>query len=144
MCSFSEVHDHELMWAHYADRFGGICVAYSLTKLLKYLPEDVSFVRIYYDEKVPTVRRTDHEPIHLAKMVLSYKNYRWLYEREWRMFARLGRAHYHKVACVSRLYLGSRIDSDKKEQIRRAMKPLGIPTSEMNVGKYTLNFAPRS
>ena len=25
MCSFSEVHDHELMWAHYADQFRGIC-----------------------------------------------------------------------------------------------------------------------
>jgi len=28
MCSFSEVYDHELMWAHYANQFKGICIAY--------------------------------------------------------------------------------------------------------------------
>src|ERR1019366_7626025 len=50
VCSFSEVYDHELMWAHYADQFQGICVAYSLTLLLKALGDDVSFVRMYYDE----------------------------------------------------------------------------------------------
>ncbi len=26
MCSFSEVRNHELMWAHYADQFSGVCV----------------------------------------------------------------------------------------------------------------------
>src|ERR1700758_4410459 len=50
MCSFSEVHDHELMWAHYADRFAGICIAYSLSKLLRHLPDGVAFVRMYYDD----------------------------------------------------------------------------------------------
>lgn len=141
MCSFSEVHDHELMWAHYADRFGGICVAYSLTKLLSNLSEDVNFVRMYYNEKVPTVHRSNHLPGHLAKMILSYKNYKWLYEREWRMFGPLGRAHYIKTKCVTSVYLGSRIDATKKETIKKAMKQLGIPTREMNVGKYSLSFA---
>lgn len=32
MCSFSEVYDHELMWAHYADQFKGMCISYSLRK----------------------------------------------------------------------------------------------------------------
>jgi Protein of unknown function (DUF2971) len=140
MCSFSEVHDHELMWAHYAERFAGICIAYSLSKLLKSLPEDVSFVRMYYNEKVPKVSRTDHGPSHLAKTILSYKNYKWLYEREWRMFAPLGRAHYHKTACVTRVYFGSRIDLEKKAQIKRAMEDLRIATREMNIGQYSLSF----
>jgi hypothetical protein len=56
------------MSEHYADQFGGICIAYSLERLLRNLPDNVSFVRMYADE--------------LAKMVLSYKNYRWFYERE--------------------------------------------------------------
>jgi hypothetical protein len=140
MCSFSEVYDHELMWAHYSDQFRGICVAYSLSRLLKHLEENVSFVRMYYNERVPTIRRTSKEPTQLAKMVLSYKNYRWLYEREWRMFAPLGRAYYTKTACVTRVYLGSRIDPDKRDLILETMKRLKIKTHDMAIDKYSIGF----
>src|SRR5258706_9955581 len=73
MCSFSEVHDHELMWAHYADQFRGICISYSLTNLLQGLPKDMHFVRMFYNETEPTIHRTNADPGQLAKMVLSYK-----------------------------------------------------------------------
>ena len=33
MCAFSEVFNHELMWAHYADQFRGICITYDFFKL---------------------------------------------------------------------------------------------------------------
>jgi Protein of unknown function (DUF2971) len=75
MCSFSEVRNHELMWAHYADQFKGICISYSLSKLLKRLARDVSFVRMFYNETMPIVHRSNKEPSQLARMVLSYKNY---------------------------------------------------------------------
>lgn len=42
ICSFSEVYDHELMWAHYANQFTGICVAYSFSRLLKALDREIS------------------------------------------------------------------------------------------------------
>jgi len=100
MCSFSEVHDHELMWAHYADQYRGICIGYSFAKLLDHLDDDVSFVRMYYNEAVPIVRHSSQEPADAAKMVLSYKNYRWLYEREWRMFSAQGRVEYGTKTCV--------------------------------------------
>jgi Protein of unknown function (DUF2971) len=91
ICSFSEVYDHELMWAHYAEEFKGICIGYSFSRLLSHLEDNVEFVRMYYDEKVPTVRHNSEPPLLIAKKILSCKNYRWLYEREWRMFAPLGR-----------------------------------------------------
>jgi hypothetical protein len=144
MCSFSEVHDHELMWAHYADQFAGICVAYSLSRLLKNLAKNVSFVRMYYNEMVPIVSSTDEKPGHIAKMILSNKNYRWLYEREWRMFATLGKAHYIKTSCVTRVYLGSRIESDKRSRIINEMKALKIETSDMTIDKYSISFEPCS
>lgn len=140
MCSFSEVHNHELMWAHYSDRFAGICVAYSLSKLLQNLPDQVTFARMYYNEKVPVVRHADLPTEQQAKMILSYKNYKWLYEREWRMFAHIGKAYYHKASCVTHVYLGSKIDPEHKERIKQAMRTLKIRTSEMNVGKYALSF----
>lgn len=144
VCSFSEVYNHELMWAHYADQFGGICVAYSLSKLLKHLPKNVSFVRMYYNEIVPTLHRTSREPSHLAKMILSYKNYRWLYEREWRMFAPLGRVHYGETSCVTRVYLGSRTDPDRRERVLNEMRELNIETHEMAIDKYSMSFEPCS
>lgn len=140
MCSFSEVHDHELMWAHYADQFKGICVAYSLSRLLKGLGDDVNFVRMYYNETVPTVHRTNKDASELAKMVLSYKNYRWLYEREWRMFAGLGKTYYRNTACVTCVYLGSRIKADDRKQIANPLRRLRIKIRDMRIDEYFIGF----
>lgn len=144
LSSFSEVHDHELMWAHYADQYRGICIAYSFAKLLDDLGDDVSFVRMYYNEMVPLVRHSRQEPNDVAKMVLSYKNYRWLYEREWRMFAPLGKILYTDKSCVTRVYLGSRIAPDKRTKIIRTMISLGIETHDMKIEKYSMTFEPCS
>lgn len=140
ICSFSEIYDHELMWAHYADQFKGICVAYNLSRLLEGLGEGVSFVRMYYNEKLPTVLRTNKRPSQLAKMVLSCKNYRWLHEREWRMFASLGRVHYSRTECVTRVYLGSRMESNTRRRVMDTLKRLKIPTNEMTINEYSINF----
>jgi hypothetical protein len=140
VCSFSEVYDHELMWAHYANQFTGICVAYSFSALLKQLDDDISFVRMYYDETVPTVRRTTKDTSKLAKMVLSCKNYRWLYEREWRMFADQGKVYYNDVECVTKVYLGSRITDSNKTRVKEVLETLRIPTRDMTIDKYYVDF----
>jgi hypothetical protein len=140
MASFSEVHDHELMWAHYADQYRGICISYNFTKLLDDLGDGVSFVRMYYNEIVPMVRHSSEEPNDVAKMVLSYKNYRWLYEREWRMFATKGKANYPDKSTVTRVYLGSRIAHDKRRKIIRAMEKLAVETYDMKIEKYSIAF----
>jgi hypothetical protein len=140
LSSFSEVHDHELMWAHYADHYRGICIAYSFSKLLDDLGDDVTFVRMYYNEIVPIVRHGRHDPDDVAKMVLSYKNYRWLYEREWRMFASRGKAEYRDKSCVTHVYLGSRIASDKRKKLINAMNALNIKTDDMKIEKYSITF----
>jgi len=144
MCSFSEVHDPELMWAHYADQFRGICIAYSFLKLRDGLADNVSFVRMFYNETVPTIRLSEQAPDELAKMVLSYKNYRWLYEREWRMFASLGKSSYRPTDCVTRVYLGSRIEDDDRIRIQNRLKRLKIKTSDMSIDKYSISFETRS
>jgi hypothetical protein len=144
MCSFSEVRNHELMWAHYADQFKGICISYNLSTLLKALPGNVNFVRMFYNETVPTIHRSKKDPSHLAKMVLSYKNYRWLYEREWRMFAPLGKASYLGAACVSRVYLGARMTNSDRNRIMDRLKRLNIRTLGMTIDKYSMSFEPKS
>jgi hypothetical protein len=140
LCSFSEVYDHELMWAHYAHKFTGICIAYSFLRILKHLADDVDFVRMYYDETVPTVHRTNENPTKLAKMVLSYKNYRWLYEREWRMFAPIGKAYYRETKCVPCVYLGSRISARNRKRIENALERVDIPSKAMKIDEYFIDF----
>jgi hypothetical protein len=61
ICSFSETHDHELMWAHYTNQFSGISIEYSLSRLLSNLSRGISLVRMYYDEHGPTVYRTKQD-----------------------------------------------------------------------------------
>jgi hypothetical protein len=137
ICSFSEIHNHGPMWAHYADEFKGICIAYNLSKLLKSLARDVTFVRMFYNEDEPAVRLSDPEP---AMKILSYKNYRWLYEREWRMFGELGSVSYAKSECVTRVYLGSRMADTRRVQIIARLDDLNIPTHDMTIDKYSIGF----
>ena len=144
ICSFSEVRSHELMWAHYADKFGGICISYNLSRLLQYLPKDVTFVRMFYNESEPTIHRTIKGPDFLAKRVLSYKNYRWLYEREWRMFAPQGKVHYRTALCVSRVYLGARIEASHQAEIVARLRSLKIASSKMTITKYSIGFEPNT
>jgi len=143
ICSFSEVRNHELMWAHYADRFEGICVAYSFSKLSDALPESVEFVRMFYDERVPTIHRARNGREYQAKKALSCKNYRWLYEREWRMFGPLGRVSYGDLTCVACVYLGSRIRHHDRVRIEHRLAPLKIKTRQMIIDKYSISFEPR-
>jgi DUF2971 family protein len=98
ICSFSEVKDNAPMWAHYADGFTGICIAYNFSKLLDAIEQDAAFVRVFYQENVPTASQSGPEEV---KMILSYKNYGWRYEREWRMFGSLGQVPYANE-CVSK------------------------------------------
>jgi len=67
MCSFSEVHDPELMWAHYAISSEEICIAYSFLKLRDGLADNVSFVRMFYNETVPTIRLSEQAPDELRE-----------------------------------------------------------------------------
>jgi hypothetical protein len=143
ICSFSEVRNHELMWAHYADQFSGICISYSLSKLLKALPNSVEFVRMYYNETEPTIYRTRKDPNQIAKMILSYKNHRWLYEREWRMFGPQGEVHYKGTACVTRVYLGARINAGDRIRITNRLKGLKIMITDMTIDKYSISFEAR-
>jgi hypothetical protein len=145
MCCFCEVKNHELMWAHYADQFSGICVSYGLSKLLRCLPDNVAFVRMFYDETEPTLHRSSAPHNDLARRVLSYKNHRWLYEREWRLFAPAqGKVYYRDQDCVTTVYLGSRISDQHRNSIVRRLAALNIKSRNMLIKKYSIGFEKES
>jgi hypothetical protein len=73
-------------------------------------------------------------------MVLSYKSYRWLYEREWRMFADQGKVSYGNTDCVTHVYFGSRINAKKRVRLEDALTALNISSSSMSISKYLIKF----
>ncbi len=137
ICSFSEVNDNAPMWAHYAGGFTGICVAYNFSRLLSALDHDATFVRVFYNQTVPTATQSGPQE---AKMILSYKNYGWRYEREWRMFGPLEKVSYAQIECVTGVYLGSRMKDLDRTQIKNRLATLRIPTHEMTIDKYSIGF----
>jgi len=141
VCSFSEVNNNAAMWAYYANQFQGMCVAYSLRKLLRHLDEEISFVRMAYVEEMPTIRHAKEGSEKLTKTILSCKHHHWLHEREWRMLASLGNAYYRELDCVTHIYLGSKVDQTTKDRIINVARTLGIKVSEMNVDEYRISFS---
>ena len=136
ICSFSEVNDNGPMWAHYAGDFTGICIAYNLSRLLEAVEQDAAFVRVFYQETVPTASQPGPEE---AKMILSYKNYGWRYEREWRMFGSPGQVPYTNE-CVTRVYLGSRMTDKNHDLVTTKLRKLNIDTQDMTIDKYSIGF----
>lgn len=142
IASLSEVYDHEPMWAHYADQFKGMCVAYTTSKLLKGFPNEFDFIRMSYSEEPPVVLANRASLVDKAKLTLGTKTVRWMSEREWRLIIpHAGRAYYEDVRCVFRVYLGSRIDPNAEHLIRTEMEKLKIPVLKMNIDKYEVSFS---
>ena len=142
IAAFSEVFDHEPMWAHDANNFTGICVAYSFQKLLKQLPDEYEFIRMTYSEKPPILLRSKGGPNEKAKLALSTKTLRWMNEREWRLIGpSAGEARYKTANCVTHVYLGFRIAADHREKLRQELKNMKIPVSEMEIDKYAISFS---
>jgi hypothetical protein len=131
-----------LMWAHYANQFEGICIAYDFFKLRGVLSDQVSFSRIYYNEELPQLSNSK-QPIDLvqkAKMILSYKNHRWMYEREWRMFADVGKVHFDSPRCIARVYVGSRVHQNRRRDIVRRLGLMKIPLKLQKLDGYGMTF----
>jgi hypothetical protein len=92
---------------------------------------------VFYKETVPTVSQSGPEA---AKMILSYKNYGWRYEREWRMFGSLGKMSYAKSECITRVYLGSRMTNENHNLVTTRLRRLNIDMQDVTIDKYSIGF----
>lgn len=141
IASFSETWDNELMWAHYGGAFAGICIGYSVTKLLDGLPEDHALARVAYGDRPYYLGLGALRLEHRARAILSTKNLKWSYEREWRLFAPASGAAHHNSAAVTCVYLGPRMSKVDQERIRQRLQPLGIEVRLTTVKGYSISQA---
>lgn len=143
IASFSEVYDHEPMWAHYASQFTGMCVQYSLNKLLKGLDDDIAIARMMYSEIEPVLLLDKSTAVDRARFCLSSKTIRWASEREWRLFKNTsGQATYIDKAAVSKVYLGSRVSKEDEDNVRNTLKQMShkVAVSKMEFDAYSISF----
>lgn len=142
IASFSEIKNHETMWAHYANNFEGICISYKTLPLISGLSSDIDIVKMNYSEEPPVLLRNSETPEVRAKLSLSYKTLRWSQEREWRIFApKQGKQKYGKTSTVSAVYIGARIEEKDRKQIIRRMRAIKIPVYKMRIDSYQLKFS---
>ena len=91
ICCFSDSHEIDLMWTHYANEHQGICVEYSthdLSNRLKQGSETISAVRVQYDIQFPILGEKDiDDPTLAAAKAISSKKSDNYHEREWRLLA---------------------------------------------------------
>jgi hypothetical protein len=136
ICSFTDTHNNEIMWTHYADNYRGICIGYRPKSLIAGLPENARLARLGYGVAPPEVGV--HEgviPGEAARKILSHKKASWEYEREWRVFGPCGQL-YFAGQCVAELRLGVRISDFHKGELLDHFAQTPIRIYQMTVTNY--------
>lgn len=139
IASLSETWNNELMWAHYAGGFSGLCVGYSVSSLLAGLNDQHALARVAYGDKpyllnLSGVRNEDAR----ARAILTTKNLKWSYEREWRLFAAMPGLAEHGHGAVTSVFLGMRRAEADRKIIRRRLRAAGIRVSQTLVDGYSV------
>lgn len=128
VCCLSDSYENDVMWAHYAGEYRGICVKYSTHDLHDGLP-DVCAVRVQYDIQIPILRAGETPDRQEAAIkVLSSKKSDWYYEREWRLLTKPeaihvpGRLEIQGQNPVKGIYFGSRTEQHVINTLTRGLR----------------------
>lgn len=140
ICAFSETHDNELMWSHYADHFKGMCIRYDVEKMIDNLSDQVVLAKVDYRKKLFSISTKDVDKAILG--ILTRKTLSWKYEKEWR-FIKNGDSKLQLLnkSAISRIYLGSRFSKNREKQLLDFCTANGIPCYRTIVNGYSLEFA---
>lgn len=145
ICCFSDTYENELMWAHYADNYKGICVAYSTNDLQLALNDNVHIVRVAYNSEPPRINKEVTQDSQAAvRAILSHKKAPWLYENEWRLLTNEealtqpppGPLQLSNIRIAKAIYLGSRVDDAIKGQLVQRLSGTEIQIHAMKVSGY--------
>lgn len=142
---------NQLMWAHYANSYSGICVEYDFTKIDQY----IGFIYpVTYTSERPTLTLQDLgiEKIDFNRddkivkgqynitHILSYllcKNTCWNYEAEWRII-NIGEANkprFVDMPYIKSITFGPHLDKICKRLLVELCQQNGIPCYDLNISK---------
>ncbi|HLO71865.1 MAG TPA: DUF2971 domain-containing protein [Flavipsychrobacter sp.] len=147
ICSFSEVNNSVVMWAHYADCHKGICIEYDLINCNDFR---LLMHPVYYCNDFNRIRSLDEMTALTAVMNSTIKSKEWGYEKEWRFtnFKRnnLPEDYNYNIVHVptpKAVYLGARFDTNstyKKNQLLRIAREKKIPVFQMEMSEEKFVF----
>lgn len=117
---FSELGDHPLMWAHYADSHRGICLVFQET-----IEETHPFfaIPVIYQNTRPHVDLTKMADPAVAGAAIFCKADHWSYEMEQRMFV-WGEAPGYRpfpASCLTGIILGAKISESDEKFVRNLL-----------------------
>lgn len=140
---FSETSDDLLMWTHYAGNHSGVCVAYSTSRLVDGLSEQVSLVRLGYGDAPPLISSSEaRNAERTARKILSQKKLNWAYEREWRVLGTVGRVQINGRQAVTDVYFGSRVSAAHRQKFLSKLQGTSICAYSMQVDEYNHDWEP--
>lgn len=152
---FTETYTNNLMWAHYADSFKGVCIEYDICKL-NGLDIQAQLYPVYYtkerqfsidEDSLCDYIEGDREvdAISDTKGVFLQKADYWKYEKEWRICYTNYELDSNVVKvvpfpCVSAIYLGPRISEENyKKVIETAIEYQNVHNYELRIYQMTLD-----
>lgn len=139
---FSEVHDHPLMWGHYADSHKGVCLIFD--EIANDQTQWFAFP-VAYQEARPRVNLARFNDPKVMMQALLLKNNHWSYEREQRMIAWHDAPGYRNFPArlLKGIILGAKIGEDDEAFVRGllANRPdLRVLRAEVDAAEFKLNM----
>lgn len=141
LCCLSEVPDHRLMWAHYADNFRGVCLVFNLRKLVD--PTKMSCIKVRYLKRIPKYNYVRKRVADLKKNngrmspdfnvkcdqeMFGTKHHDWSYEKEQRLFSyHQGAVQFDPSSLVGVIFGTHTTDSDLAKVVVAAMNSRSSP-----------------
>ncbi len=113
--SLSEVNDHPLMWAHYANRHTGFCIEYKRTNT-----NDLADAKpVSYSSDYPAVDLFRMDLHQQSELSVFTKDIHWEYEKEWRrVIAEPNALKVHHPTMMNAIIFGARMKHNHKTWIR--------------------------
>lgn len=120
ICSFSTHSLDELMWAHYADNFRGVCLEFDFNE-----DTEISnlFNRIVYTDDMPEVDNLVREEFLKA---YSTKRKKWEYECEYRLITDGRQFVPFQPLSLKRILFGPRVPKLKIETVKKLCHHLDL------------------
>jgi len=154
LCSFSAINDSLLMWGHYADNHRGFCVEYDLEGLeadhsLRRTLYPVIYTNEIYDLTpwVRTLASPDRGGFNVELPILCviHKCDEWKYEEEWRKVWVTSTVEPDQnllVPTPARVFLGSKMEAAKVEELRAICSYKGIEVWQMRLAEDKFELLP--
>lgn len=142
--SLSNSHDHELLWAYYADSHKGFCIQYDLDLLIKKnIYQELHHFPVIYKNKPPSITISDISKMEMGNLfqkLFGTKSKLWEHEKEFRIITDIIGENDYDYSAITAIYFGYRMPDENKEKIMNLLKGRGIKYYQMFLKDKSYQF----